>query len=66
MWDAEAWADTTATGQPLYGLGGSLSASREVCEDAGGRMLETVFGWMTHACVFAPEGVEVWEQHYGH
>ena len=66
MWDAEAWADTTATGQPLYGPGGSLSASREVCEDAGGRMLETVFGWMTHAYVFAPEGVEVWDQHYGH
>ena len=65
IWDEGAWARTARDGSPLFGPGGAVQ-TEAACDDAGGRFLATVFGWMAHLNVFADDPADVWNAHYGH
>jgi len=65
IWDEQAWARTGTDGKPLFGPEGAI-ASKAECKEANGRFMPVVFGWMTHAYVFAPNPSDLWNQHYGH
>lgn len=44
---------------PRFGLAGSIS-TREECEQAGGRFLPHVFGWMIHVYPYEKDPAAVW------
>ncbi len=44
---------------PRFGLNGSIS-TREDCEDAGGRFIPQIFGWMVHVYPFEKDPAQVW------
>ena len=65
LWDEDAWARRTPSGQPVFGPGGA-AATEAACDRADGRFLPTVFGWMAHVNVFADDPADIWNAHYGH
>jgi hypothetical protein len=50
----EAWGP-----HPRFGLNGSIS-TREECEDAGGRFIPQIFGWMVHVYPFEKDPAQIW------
>jgi hypothetical protein len=49
-----------------FGLLGDI-ADKRTCEQANGRFVERIFGWMVHANVFEGKGVhDVWETEASH
>lgn len=47
------WLETR-NGKPLFGPRSPI-ATRDACEQAGGRFMPRIFGWMVHADVFASD-----------
>jgi hypothetical protein len=45
--------------RPKFGLRGSIS-TREACEDAGGRFMPQIFGWMVHVYPFEKDEAAIW------
>lgn len=60
--DRERWFETR-DGLPLFGPMSPI-ATREACEQVGGRFLPNLFGWMVHANVFASDPADVWQQEH--
>src|SRR5436190_1403397 len=44
---------------PKFGLAGSI-ATREECEQAGGRFLPHIFGWMIHVYPYEKDPTSIW------
>lgn len=44
---------------PRFGLNGSIS-TREACDDAGGKFLPQIFGWMVHVYPFEKNPADIW------
>jgi hypothetical protein len=44
-----------------YGLTGSI-VSKQACDDAGGRFIPVLFGWMVHVYPYEPTREKIWEQ----
>ena len=59
------WSDRR-DGAPLYGPESPI-ATKEACDQVGGRFMPTVFGWMLHANVFAGDDpATIWgDEHAG-
>jgi hypothetical protein len=51
--------------QPKFGLAGSI-ATREECEQAGGKFYPVIFGWMVHVYPFEKNPEEIWAVDRGH
>ena len=58
------WRETR-DGIPRFGPAGSI-ATRAECEAAGGRFVESLFGWMVHVNPFATDPAEVWGSNTSH
>ncbi|WP_420457790.1 hypothetical protein [Neolewinella sp.] len=65
IWDSKAWARVDDRGQPVFGPESPITTEAE-CAAEDGRLLETVFGWMAHAYVYADDPADTWNQMYGH
>jgi hypothetical protein len=50
---------------PKFGLAGSIS-TREECEQAGGRFLPHVFGWMIHVYPYEKDPAAIWAMNTKH
>ena len=53
---------------PRFGLGGSI-ATQEACDDAGGKFIPQIFGWMVHVYPFEQKPEDIWSverQAHGH
>jgi hypothetical protein len=44
---------------PKFGLAGSIS-TKEGCDDAGGKFIPQVFGWMVHVYPFEQKAADIW------
>lgn len=65
VWNERQWRRRAADGRPLFGPG-SPTRSEQSCEQAGGRFLPTVFGWMVHIHMNAHDPADIWNAMYGH
>jgi len=45
--------------KPRFGLAGSIS-TRQACEDAGGKFIPQIFGWMVHVYPFEKNAADIW------
>jgi len=57
--ERERWLEKR-DGQPVFGPQSPI-ATRERCDEVGGRFLPNIFGWMVHVNAFASRPTEVWE-----
>jgi hypothetical protein len=57
--ERERWLERR-DGQPVFGPQSPI-ATREKCEQVGGRFLPSIFGWMVHVNAFADDPKAVWE-----
>jgi hypothetical protein len=55
----ERWLELR-DGHPLFGPQSPI-ATREACEEVGGRFFPSPLGWMVHVNVFAEDPAKVWE-----
>lgn len=64
--DAERWLERK-DGLPVFGPESPI-ATRSACDAVGGTFLDTLFGWMLHANVFASDDpAAIWgDEHAGH
>ena len=65
VWSKDQWARTLPGRAPVFGPGSPI-ATEAACREVGGRFLPTVFGWMVHVFVFAPDERDLWNAMYGH
>lgn len=61
----ERWAEKDASGTMKFGPAGSI-ATEDACDAAGGRWLESLFGWMVHVNAWASDPRDVFEDPAGH
>ena len=54
----ERWLEMR-DGQPVFGPRSPI-ATRDKCDDVGGRFFPSIFGWMVHVNAFASSPAEVW------
>jgi hypothetical protein len=52
--EAEMWQKN-----PKFGMAGSIS-TKEACDDAGGKFVPLLFGWMVHVYPNEKNAAEVW------
>ena len=50
---------------PKFGMAGSIS-TKEACDEAGGKFVPLLFGWMVHVYPNAKDPAEVWAMGHDH
>jgi hypothetical protein len=55
----ERWLEKR-DGHPVFGPQSPI-ATREACDEVGGRFLPSIFGWMVHVNAFASDPAEIWK-----
>jgi hypothetical protein len=55
----ERWLEKR-DGHPVFGPQSPI-ATREACDEVGGRFLPNIFGWMVHVNAFAEDPAQVWK-----
>ena len=64
VWSARKWDMKYADGSPVYGPG--RTNTRALCDRAGGRFHERIFGWMVHVYPFRADPATWWQEDARH